>query len=269
MRRLLGLYREKQYSPGRHQSNDVLLLDEIAARLRERDFAVDLLNLEEVNGHRVKADAVFSMCQGKSALENLAAWEQDGVKIINSPRSALNTYRDRLPPLMIEAGVAFPATQLIKTSNGAPREIDINGGVWLKRGDIHASVTADVQWVDSQEKFDAGLKDFARRGVDIAAVQAHRAGDEIKFYGVTEVGFFHWFYSRAAQPHALDEQELEKLANSAAAAAGLDIFGGDVIVGPSGELTLIDLNDWPSFAPCRERAADAIADLIVRRVDVN
>ncbi|MGZ5553774.1 MAG: hypothetical protein ACXWHF_09055, partial [Chthoniobacterales bacterium] len=76
MRRLLGLYREKQYSPGRHQSNDVLLLDEIAARLRERDFAVDLLNLEEVNGHRVKAEAVFSMCQGKSALENLAAWEQ-------------------------------------------------------------------------------------------------------------------------------------------------------------------------------------------------
>ena len=52
----------------------------------------------------------------------------------------------------------------------------------------------------------------------------------------------------------------------AAAAAGLDVFGGDVIVSPAGELTLIDLNDWPSFAPCRERAAYAIADFITKRV---
>ena len=33
-----------------------------------------------------------------------------------------------------------------------------------------------------------------------------------------------------------------------------------------GELTLIDLNDWPSFAPCRERASYAIADFITKRV---
>ena len=50
-------------------------------------------------------------------------------------------------------------------------------------------------------------------------------------------------------------------------AAGLEIFGGDVIVAPSGELTLIDLNDWPSFAPCRDRASDAIAEHLMRRVD--
>ena len=60
---------------------------------------------------------------------------------------------------------------------------------------------------------------------------------------------------------------LRRLGEDAAAAAGLDVFGGDVIVGPSGELTLIDLNDWPSFAPCRDRAADAIAEYLMRRVD--
>ncbi|MEY2547812.1 MAG: hypothetical protein QOD64_394, partial [Verrucomicrobiota bacterium] len=52
MKQLLGLYREKQYSPGRHQSNDVLLLDQIAHRLRERAFAVDLMTLDEANGAR-------------------------------------------------------------------------------------------------------------------------------------------------------------------------------------------------------------------------
>jgi glutathione synthase/RimK-type ligase-like ATP-grasp enzyme len=266
MKRLLGLYREKQYSPGRHQSNDVLLLDQIAHRLREREFAVDLLTLEEADGRRSEAALVFSMCQGRSALENLARWEREGVKIINSPRAALNTHRDRLPALMVEAGVSFPPTHLVHTRGAADlRSLDLNGGIWLKRGDVHASVTADVQWVDSRERLDAGLAEFSKRQIDMAALQAHRAGDEIKFYGVAR-GFFHWYHSGEARKYPFSFAQLETLANQAASVAGLDIFGGDVIVSPAGELTLIDLNDWPSFAPCRERASYAIADFITRRV---
>lgn len=266
MKRLLGLYREKQYSPGRHQSNDVLLLDQIAHRLREREFAVDLLTLEEAEGRRSEAATVFSMRQGRSSLERLAEWEREGVRIINSPRSALNTHRDRLPALMVEAKVSFPETHLVSTRGIADlHSLDLNGGIWLKRGDVHASVTADVQWVDSRERLDAGLAEFSKRKIDMAAVQAHRAGDEIKFYGVAG-GFFHWFYSGEARKYPFNFAQLETLARRAATAAGLDIFGGDVIVSPSGELTLIDLNDWPSFAPCRERASYAIADFITRRV---
>ena len=266
MKRLLGLYREKQYSPGRHQSNDVLLLDQIAHSLREREFAVDLMTLAEANGHRSDAAIVFSMCQGRSALEDLAGWEREGIRIINSPRAALNTHRDRLPALMFEASVSFPQTYLVGTRGPADlHSLDLDGGIWLKRGDVHASVTADVQWVDSRERLDAGLAEFSRRGIEMAALQAHRAGDEIKFYGVAD-GFFHWFYSGEAQKYPFSFAQLETLARQAATAAGLDIFGGDVIVSPAGELTLIDLNDWPSFAPCRERASYAIADFITKRV---
>ena len=266
MKRLLGLYREKQYSPGRHQSNDVLLLDQIAHRLREREFRVDIMTLDEANRLRSEAAMVFSMYQGRSALENLAEWEREGVRIINSPRAALNTHRDRLPALMVEADVAFPQTYLVGTRETVDlRTLDLESGIWLKRGDVHASVTADVQWVDSRERLDAGLADFSKRGIDMAAVQAHRAGDEIKFYGVAG-GFFRWFYSGETRKYPFDFVQLENLARRAASAAGLDIFGGDVIVSPSGELTLIDLNDWPSFAPCRERASYAIADFITSRV---
>lgn len=269
MKRLLGLYREKQYSPGRHLSNDVLLLDQIAHRLREREFAVDLLTLEEADSCRAEAAIVFSMCQGKSSLESLAEWEREGARIVNSPRAALNTHRDRLPALMVEAEVSFPQTHLVSTQGTADlHSLDLNGGIWLKRGDVHASVTADVQWVDSPERLDAGLADFSRRGIDRAALQAHRAGDEIKFYGVAG-GFFHWYYSGEARKYPFDFAQLEPLARRAAGAAGLDIFGGDVIVSPSGELTLIDLNDWPSFAPCRERASYAIADFITKRVQAS
>jgi glutathione synthase/RimK-type ligase-like ATP-grasp enzyme len=267
MKRLLGLYREKQYSPGRHQSNDALLLDQIAHRLREREFAVDLMTLEEANGARSAAALVFSMCQGRAALENLAQWERDGVRIMNSPRAALNTHRDRLPALMIEARLPFPQTNLVATKgNPNLHRLDLEEGIWLKRGDVHASVTADVQWIDSRDRLEAGLAEFARRGIDLAALQAHRAGDEIKFYGVGGGAFFHWFYSGEARKYPFDSARLQKLGEEAAAAAGLDVFGGDVIVSSAGELTLIDLNDWPSFAPCRERAAYAIADFITKRV---
>ena len=267
MRRLLGLYREKEYSPGRHQSNDAQLLDQIAARLRERKFDVDLMTLEEANGARADAAAVFSMCQGREALEHLAQWERDGARIINSPQAALNTHRDRLPKLMKEARVAFPPTYLVNTdAMPDPQPLDVDAGIWLKRGDVHASVTADVQWIDSLERLEVGLADFSRRGINRAALQAHRAGDEIKFYGVAGGAFFYWFYSGTPKKYPFDSSKLEALGNQAAAAAGLDIFGGDVIVSPGGELTLIDLNDWPSFAPCRERASYAIAAYITKRV---
>ena len=42
-----------------------------------------------------------------------------------------------------------------------------------------------------------------------------------------------------------------------------------MIVSPAGGLTLIDLNDWPSFAPCRDAAAAAIANYLVRRMDAS
>ena len=267
MKRLLGLYREKQYSPGRHQSNDALLLDQIAHRLREREFAVDLMTLEEANGSRSRAALVFSMCQGRAALEDLTRWEREGIRIMNSPRAALNTHRDRLPALMIDARLPFPQTNLVNTEQPPDLHgLDLDEGIWLKRGDVHASVTADVQWIDSRERLETGLADFSGRGIKLAALQSHRAGDEIKFYGVGGGAFFHWFYSRNARKYSFDSARLQELGNQAAAAAGLDVFGGDVIVSPTGELTLIDLNDWPSFAPCRERAAYAIADFITKRV---
>ena len=278
MTRLVGIYREKEYSPGRHQSNDTLLIEQVARLLRERSLRVDLATIDDAAGRLRGAGLVFSMCQGRIALDRLAAWEREGAQIVNSPRAALNTYRDRLPGLMVKAGVPYPETQLVATSDRGPeiaarhRLVERrfqNGerrGFWLKRGDVHASVASDVQWIDSPAALEDGLAEFRSRNIATAAVQAHRDGDEIKFYGVAGTGFFHWFYSGASEGYAFDLPALPRLASRAAAAAGLDVYGGDLIVSAAGELTLIDLNDWPSFAPCRSAAAGAIADDLTRRV---
>jgi len=281
--RLLGLYREAEYSPGRHQSNDGLLLEEVAARLRARGYSVDLSTIDNARPARPTAGLVFSMCQGRRALELLSKWHDDGTLIVNAPDGSLNTYRERLSLLMRSAGVPFPHTRFVPTRNADGANVDVNGGVWLKRGDVHAAVSADVQWIDSTERLRAGLAEFASRGIAQAALQHHQPGREIKFYGVAGGQFFHWLYATPSAvgasprsaggsstasdaPAAFDVAALRQLAEEAAAAAGVDIFGGDAIVGPSGELTLIDLNDWPSFAPCRGRASEAIADYLMRRV---
>ena len=46
------------------------------------------------------------------------------------------------------------------------------------------------------------------------------------------------------------------------AAADVAIYGGDCIVRDDGSFALIDFNDWPSFARCREEAAAAICRLV-------
>ncbi len=273
MTRLLGIYREAECSPGQHRFNDAWLLDAIAARLRGPRLEVDLRHVEDLraeiaSGRSVaQAALIFSMCQGPAGLELLVGLERAGARIINSPRAALNTYRDRLPALMTAAGVPYPATTLVSTRDGSlgVPQLPVDGVVWLKRGNVHASVQADVQRIESREALDAALADFAARGIDLAAVQAHVVGDEIKFYGVAG-DFFYWFYSAATERYAFDEAALVRVARRAAEAAGLEVFGGDVIVSPDGALTVIDLNDWPSFAPCRDAAVGVIADNLGRRV---
>jgi len=108
---------------------------------------------------------------------------------------------------------------------------------------------------------------FARRGVTTAYVQQEVAGDVVKFYGVGGGEYF------AAAP--LDDGELSeamKLALSQAAAAaaaalGLEVWGGDAIV-KGDSFSIIDFNDWPSFERVRGQAARAIARrclMLIRR----
>ena len=60
----------------------------------------------------------------------------------------------------------------------------------------------------------------------------------------------------------IDEDRLRELVFAAARAVGLEVFGGDVAFPKPDAPVLIDLNDWPSFAPVRVAAAAAIAAYI-------
>jgi hypothetical protein len=44
------------------------------------------------------------------------------------------------------------------------------------------------------------------------------------------------------------------------------IYGGDCIISPEGDIRIIDFNDWPSFAPCRNEAAPHIAKCVMNAI---
>ena len=109
-------------------------------------------------------------------------------------------------------------------------------------------------------------------------VNEHLKGDLIKFYGVSGTDFFYWFYpskcghrskfgleviNGEAQGIAFDAEDLKAEADKAADMLNVPVYGGDCVVSEDGSIRIIDFNDWPSFAPCRDEAAFYIATKMV------
>jgi glutathione synthase/RimK-type ligase-like ATP-grasp enzyme len=200
------------------------------------------------------------MCQGARALKRLAEAEQAGAIAINSALSIRNCYRDLLALGLARAGVPTPAGVLVAT--GEPLDarklagVDPSAGVFVKRGDLHALGPDDVQRASDRPGIESILADFARRGIRFAYLQNEVAGSVVKFYGVSGGNYF------SAQP---DEEvsescvrALSEAASAAAAALGLEAWGGDAVL--SGDrFAIIDFNDWPSYSRVRAPAARAIA----------
>ena len=275
MRPLVAIYRNPSYSPLQHGVNDTAILDATVARLEARGWrAIKTSEREVEQGCLPAAELYLNMCQGSLAAEQLMPLECDGVVVVNRPSSALSCHRYRLVKRLGDSGVPFPHTLIHATAAPLPPAGELKAlcpdhqKVWVKRGDVHAERPEDVV-ATPLEQVGETLRAFTLRGIRWVALQEHVPGPVVKFYGVTDGHFFNWYGSEAgfAGPRpAVDEHRLEALAFQAAATLGLEVFGGDVAFPEPDRPVLIDINDWPSFAPFREDAAQAIAAYITHRV---
>lgn len=259
MTAFLGIAREPVFSPGKVDA-DRAILEAVADALRARGHEVAVTDPDDLPRRPACGTTVFTMAQGPEALGLLREWEEDGLRVVNSVAGVLNTHRHRMCERLADAGVGAPETVLVSTAAPArwPSWLDVDGG-WLKRGDVHATAAGDVRYVRGGGDAAVGAADLAARGIPRAVLQRHVAGVVVKFYAVAD-GFLAW-YAPPATPITLTPEQtsaLEALVTRAARALGLEVFGGDVVVGADG-LRLIDLNDWPSYAACRPAAARAIA----------
>lgn len=264
-----GIYRESAHSPGR-VSDDSLILDRVGEILADRGYQVGLLAADEIGGCLEEARAkVFAMCEQDANLDLLSAAEGRGAVVVNSPSAIRNTYRFRTVELFDAHDVPAPPSRIVATRPPAA----YSGPSWLKRYDFHALRSDDVIHADTPEAWRDGLARFAERGIARVIAQQHVPGDIVKFYGVGTAGadaeWFEWYYpdENASKGYSFDMARLRGVTHHAASVAGVEIFGGDVIVRSDGEIFVIDLNAWPSFARFRDRAASAIADYLAGRFE--
>jgi len=254
---VLCIAREEVYSPGKVDA-DRAILEAVASHLA-RHRRVRVIATESAPPQAPDAALVLAMCQGPLALARLRSWQRSGVRVVNTADAIEGCHRTRMLPALRRAAVAHPPSAIVATDGPCDAPEWARGGVWVKRGDVHATHADDVVLVREVSGLRAVLDQFRRRGIERAALQQHVDGEVIKFYAVRGI-FFAAFCDGAALALATDERAaFVRLAEAAAAALGLEVFGGDFIREANGRLWLIDLNDWPSYAPCRAAAAEAIA----------
>jgi hypothetical protein len=168
--------------------------------------------------------------------------------------------------LLNHGTVPFPKTLIIPTKESVNGQFNLRRGVWVKRGDVHSTQPGDVELIFDRPSLERTLQSLRSRWVEQAVLQEHIHGDLIKFYGVIPQQWFRHFYHKPeeATGYPFSPDGIRETAELAARKLGLQVYGGDIVVTEKAHY-LIDINSWPSFAICREEAAEQIASCLVRR----
>ena len=218
---------------------------------------------------------IFNMVRDWKSIHKLQQLEDKGYVVVNSGYGIENCTREKMTRLLLSNHISHPESLILRTDEDPTEALEEAGfyNCWIKRGDFHAIHREDVTYVRNPEEAKSILKEYAIRGIPSAVINEHLVGDLVKFYGVTGTDFFYWFYpsnmhhskfgleaiNGTAKGIPFDEADLRALCDKAAAVLNVHIYGGDCIVSEEGVIRLIDFNDWPSFAPCRNEAAPNIA----------
>ena len=237
---LAGIRRGNQFSPN-HIGNDAAIFALTAQHLRKLGCDVNEYIESDLLLQDPKEKGIFNMVRDWKSIHKLQELEDKNYFVVNSGYGIENCTREKMTR--------------------------------LKRGDFHAIHREDVTYVRNPEEAKSILKEYAIRGIPSAVINEHLVGDLVKFYGVAGTDFFYWFYpsnmhhskfgleviNGTAKGIPFDEAQLRLLCHKAAEVLSIHIYGGDCIVSEDGVMRIIDFNDWPSFAPCREEAAPNIA----------
>lgn len=258
-----GIRRKSDYSPNQI-TNDGLIILKTAQELIKLGADYKLYEESDILSGNIDEKVIFSMTRGHDALKQLVKLEESGIFIINSPLASFNCYRINMTVNLKKAGIPFPNSKIVSTKSNENYKVRDVGErkIWVKRGDVHAVHREDVSIVYGDEELNFLLKEFARRGIQDVVLQEHIYGDVIKFYSVRDTDFFRWYYVNGYNHYKFDPSRLKKLSENSAEVLNLYIYGGDAIVGEDGSITIIDVNDWPTFANFRDEASKYIAKTI-------
>ncbi len=270
------------YSPN-HIGNDAAIFNATADNLRKRGFGVDIYSEGQLRTENISQSVIVNMCREMESIRKLQQLEDDGRLVINSGYGIENCTRERMTRILMGHHIPYPDSIIVDTNENVRDRLRQSGfeTCWIKRGDFHAMHKEDVSYCRHIEEAQEVLQEYFYRGIKRAVINRHLPGDLIKFYAVRDTNFFFWFYPfdqghskyghEAINGHSrglpFDVDSLKRICAAAAEALDVVIYGGDCIVGEDGSIHIIDLNDWPSFAPCRTQAAPHIAKAIIAMIN--
>ncbi|MBR4846172.1 MAG: hypothetical protein IKU98_07110 [Bacteroidaceae bacterium] len=268
---IIAISRGARYSPN-HIGNDAAIFNKVVECLLQAGHEVCACDEETFLEYGMDRhhSLVVTMARDLRTLERLMEWESQGVTIVNSPRGVFNCVRQPMTERLVMHGVPHPQSWVFSTEALLPEEVTYP--CWLKRGDSHALVKEDVCYASTRDEALRVVADMKSRGIPSVVVNEHLEGDLVKFYGVQGDTFFHWFYPSSvshskfgleiingeAKQIPFSPHQLKQCADEAARVLHVPVYGGDAVVSLDGSIRIIDFNDWPSFAPCRDEAAKAI-----------
>lgn len=269
--RYLGVSRAELYSPNR-VSGDTAVFRAVASELERHGHEVICINEQELKSIPDGIGGIFHMARSREALEVLSHAK---VPVTNTVQAVLNCARAAQTRLL-EGNGLIPESLICPTS-GVPGGWSLYP-CWIKRPDSHAVDRDDVQFIRNAAELEAAMRGFAERGIRECVLQDHVKGWLVKFYGVKGIGLTDCYAATAKDgkfgleehndmPDAacVDMDALTAAADRASGILGVDVYGGDAVVGREGEITIIDFNDWPSFRTCTVGAAQQIAELIMKK----
>lgn len=278
---IAGVKRAGAYSPN-HIGNDTAIFNAVAENLRKRGCIVNVYSEDQLNKNGVEERVIVNMCREQASIALLQRYEDEGRLVINSGFGIENCTRERMTRILLGNNIPYPESIMVNTDEAVKPLLKKAGFecCWIKRGDFHAMHKEDVSYVRHAEEAQEVLQEYFYRGIKRAVINKHLPGDLVKFYGVRGQSFFHWFYPYDAghskygaeaingksKGYHFDENELKHICQRAAEELNVVIYGGDCIVDTEGKMQIIDFNDWPSFAPCRNEAAPYIAKAILAEV---
>lgn len=279
--KVVGIKRKTKYSPN-HIGNDGMIFSMTAESLRNMGYDVQEYTESEFVLSEEEVKYIFNMARDKATIRRLKKFEKAGAVIINPGTGIENCTREAMTRLMLENDIPHPASVIVDVTDDPTEGLAKIGAeaFWIKRGDSHAIHREDVTYARNIPEVKSILKEFALRDIPNAVINEHLVGDLVKFYGVADTDFFYWFYpfdlshskfglekiNGAAKEYSFDVEALKKACDKAGEVLDVKVYGGDCVVAEDGSFKIIDFNDWPSFAPCRDEAAPKIAECIHKQI---
>lgn len=278
---IIGIERGTQYSPN-HIGNDKKIIDLTAAFLRKMSYNVTTFTENEFLEKGIKGDFIFNMARDKQTIARIKELEDNGALVINSGYGIEKCTRRTMTELLLENNIPHPKSVIFNLDAIDVEAIEAlpSKSYWIKRGDFHAIHREDVSYARSIDEVMSIIEEFQYRNIPDVVINEHLEGDLVKFYGVAGTDFFYWFYpfdmqhskfglekiNGVAKEIPFSKEELKLTCDRVGGILDVKIYGGDCIIDANGNFKIIDFNDWPSFAPCRNQAGEKIAECIDKQV---